>query len=64
MISDSKFRYVDFAINTAKKNTSNYLNSKHGAVIVKNGKFICSAPNTESFHAEINVLKQAQLKGS
>ena len=40
------------------------MNSKHGAVIIKNGKYICGAANTESLHAEMNALKQAQLKGS
>ena len=64
MISESKNRHISFAIDSALNNQTKFMNSKHGAVIIKNGKYICGAANTESLHAEMNALKQAQLKGS
>ncbi len=54
-------------INTARLtaiNKSNCVTSKHAAILIKNGKYICGANNTESLHAEINCMKQALIKGS
>lgn len=63
MISHSQEKHVTTAINKAISKTTN-VHSRHAAVISKNGKFICSATNTETYHAEIACLKLALIKGS
>ena len=63
MISAGMMKFVDKAVDCAINNNEN-VNSKHGAVLVKSGKIVCSACNTETLHAEVNCIKQAQIKGS
>lgn len=63
MISNNNMKFVGVARQNAINN-DNGVNSKHGAVIVKQGKIVCGATNNESLHAEMNCIKRAHLKGS
>lgn len=63
MISDNKMKFVDQAANCAMTNKGN-INSKHGAVLVKNGKIQAAAYNTETTHAEMECIKRGQAKGN
>ena len=63
MASNHYNKFINIAINQAINNKSS-VTSKHCAVLVKNGKYICDAPNVIGVHAELNCLKIAMLKGS